>query len=959
MSRKTKKRCKGAISIFLIIIFLSCYILTGLLVDGGRYRMAMTMAESSLDSASSSILSRYNQLVYDLYGLLATDDVSEEELRDLFEHYVDDTLQLADIDYSGLSTKLGEAIFEGEPSGGFFDGYDFQAEIRAGSSVSLASTENVEYQILEHMKYRAPLRVLKGSGGFLDNINNLLNVKTRLEATVKRIEITKSQDKKGLFRSCQNLIQRINEFDDEVMAFTCDPVNQRESAGGMGDKYSKDCRDYLREFDKEVEAIRKREEAEIERRIQEAEEEAKDSEEDKEGGGGGEAGAVDEEAIRREVEAEYQHYYDEQVKKLKETFQAIQNWAEKLYNDANMLKAEVEQTNDRYNEYIRELQAQMDANSGSEDYKTVFGPEIELAKSNDGEILKNMDIVLSTRKYTLEIGCDEQANEVINTLLETSATETVEIVRGHTTGGYASLVDKSRGGGVMNDYFDRTDEDLKSLWSIGEYFYPGHEQEVDVQSVDKISQEEPEETKKEALADLNKEDLTINFSKDAADSDSDLSIKRGEDGSINTKNVTDTMQKGLDLIGVIESALESARDDIYINEYILMSFPNVVHHYNMDEAARAANQEVAAYLLDKEHAKYNATLAEVEYIVTGNADTGASVFNIEARLLGIRTIFNMVSIFTDSAKVAQAQSMAAVSGPFAPLVSILLLSAWAVAEAAIDVSDLMKGEEVPLLKQSGDWKISVEGMVKKVLHEFASQAGDYLTQKGEQYLDRAQAHVNTIIYDVYNTVSDPMAKAQGLLSDTETGLNQWTAATDACGIDAVRTANRALTDAVGQANAKADELRQVTDDAKEWAVIRIDRTFNEAKKNAKGTINNAMKGVSDKMSETIFSRMPLGKVVSGGDSGSHAELKFDYMDYMRVFLLLMNNEKKVQRVQQLIQANMRHGDNGEFLMEDCFTGVWADMDCTIKFLFMSEPIVPAGMRQDGRLKFTIHTSRTY
>ena len=68
-----KKRKKGAISIFLILIFLATFMLSAVLVDGGRYRMAQVMAESALDSAGQSVLSYYNQMLYDLYGLMAVD----------------------------------------------------------------------------------------------------------------------------------------------------------------------------------------------------------------------------------------------------------------------------------------------------------------------------------------------------------------------------------------------------------------------------------------------------------------------------------------------------------------------------------------------------------------------------------------------------------------------------------------------------------------------------------------------------------------------------------------------------------------------------------------------------------------------------------------------------------------------------------------------------------------------
>ena len=95
-----KRGAKGAISVFLILIFVATYVIAGLLVDGGRYRMARVMAESALDSANESILSYYNQMLYDLYGLFAVDpeSVTKEQIAGVLEDYVSHTLQTADID---------------------------------------------------------------------------------------------------------------------------------------------------------------------------------------------------------------------------------------------------------------------------------------------------------------------------------------------------------------------------------------------------------------------------------------------------------------------------------------------------------------------------------------------------------------------------------------------------------------------------------------------------------------------------------------------------------------------------------------------------------------------------------------------------------------------------------------------------------------------------------------------
>lgn len=991
MSEKTKKNCRGVISIFLIIIFISCYVLTGLLVDGGRYRLAMTMAESTLDTASNSILSRYNKLVYDLYGLLATDSVKEEDLTALFTHYVDDTLQLSEIDYSNLSTILGDAIVDAAngKQDAFVDLYDFQAEITSGSSVTLATTENVEYQILEHMKYRAPIQVMKGADGFLNNIASLLTVKDRLQAAKEKVGVTKEYESKDLFAHCSELIETINRFNEGLLAFSLEPDMQRQNMEGVSDTgHAKDCMEYIREFDRKAAEISRQEQQKLDERLQE-ELEKKKKEKEKNTSNSGDKNKTDEkeedssdeeevtlteeeiQQIKSEVWTEFWPQYQEAENELILKYQNMAQQASAFYDTANTLRDEIERVYQEYEKYIAALENKMKEHSGNEDYKTVFEPEIELAKSNCGEVLKNLDIILSSRKYAREIGEDTLTDEVLNSYLESAANQMIVNLRNGT--GYNSLenaVQAEQGSstifGQIGTYtLDVVNPNLNSLYDMCHYFYTGHTQEIDVRNADTIKKEEKLEKEKEVkekddLRNLDAANLSVNFTPKPETNPNMCQIGADfQNGDNENIDVEQTMQNGLNLIQGIADMLEGARDNLYVNEYALITFPNVVHHYNMDETAREKKEkEIVTHLLDKEYNKYNATQAEVEYIITGNPDTKASVVNIEARLLGIRTILNLVAIFTDTAKISQANTIAAAAGPFAPLASILLLTGWALAESAIDVSYLMNGEEVPVLKRSADWQISIEGVLKKVVKQFAEKAADYISDKCSQYLDKAEEKVNGVIYEVYKNGSDV---GTGIFT-ASSEMKVWIDAGNSSGIAEIQEVNSEFFDGFQQELYAAGNTLNNTfsDDAREQAVAAVSKAFKNTKKNVKNSINTKLTNMTDSMMDKFAEKLPIGQVVSGGSSEGEASIKFDYIDYMRVFLLFMDQTVKVQRIQQLIQANIRYGQgNTEFSLENCHTGVWADMKCSIKFLFMSEAVVPEQLKQNGRLQFTVHSAKTY
>ena len=202
MHRRWKKRLTGAISIFLTIIFVSNYALIGLLVDSGRLRMARAVAEGALDNAGASVLSYYNRMLYDLYGLFATDSLTEEDITRLLGDYAEKTLGTVPVEESAL-TSLVDAVtsavggLTGEDGEELptFDLYSFDAEVTLvdGASHTLANTEAVEAQIIDHMKYRAPENLFNAAtsgDSFLGKLQGLFDLTERMSVTKDKLELT-------------------------------------------------------------------------------------------------------------------------------------------------------------------------------------------------------------------------------------------------------------------------------------------------------------------------------------------------------------------------------------------------------------------------------------------------------------------------------------------------------------------------------------------------------------------------------------------------------------------------------------------------------------------------------------------------------------------------------------------------------------------------------------------------
>ncbi|NLD49223.1 MAG: hypothetical protein GX660_18840 [Clostridiaceae bacterium] len=87
-----------------------------------------------------------------------------------------------------------------------------------------------------------------------------------------------------------------------------------------------------------------------------------------------------------------------------------------------------------------------------------------------------------------------------------------------------------------------------------------------------------------------------------------------------------------------------------------------------------------------------------------------------------------------------------------------------------------------------------------------------------------------------------------------------------------------------------------------------------------------------------------------------------YTDYLRLLLLFVNKESKMKRLADLIQVNMRiASENSSFMMSDCSTYIRTEAKVSMKYLFLSQPFVPEGLRtEDGkRIQFDIALYKGY
>ncbi len=92
-------------------------------------------------------------------------------------------------------------------------------------------------------------------------------------------------------------------------------------------------------------------------------------------------------------------------------------------------------------------------------------------------------------------------------------------------------------------------------------------------------------------------------------------------------------------------------------------------------------------------------------------------------------------------------------------------------------------------------------------------------------------------------------------------------------------------------------------------------------------------------------RLDIGIEAQAGPK-TDQRLYFNYHDYLRLFLLTVSDEKKLSRIEDLIQLNIGESSNGssDFRISECNTYVRIEAEVSMKFLFITQPF----MRKDAK-----------
>lgn len=184
---------KGAISVFLSVILLPMLIVAFLANDAARIYCAKVVISDAGEMTMNAALAQYNEALKDEYGLIAMDKKPSSMTGDL-EIYFKESLNMTDAKDTNKILQLVEQQFE-------------VLDVEASK---IYKTNVEKQQILEYMKYRAPVCMADMVLEKLDQIKD--NSKT-LEAIKAEGEFAEAmQDVQDAFEVAKQELDRLNEI---------------------------------------------------------------------------------------------------------------------------------------------------------------------------------------------------------------------------------------------------------------------------------------------------------------------------------------------------------------------------------------------------------------------------------------------------------------------------------------------------------------------------------------------------------------------------------------------------------------------------------------------------------------------------------------------------------------------------------------------------------------------------
>ncbi len=225
-----KRAAEGSITIFLIIIMLPMLIFSCSVIDLCKIFMARNSTDGALQLTMNSRLASYDDILKDMYGILASSADEDDLAKNLTNYYkmtlessTGSTLSSDEEKYVenffssifGTDTSaLDEAVKGTNGLLNLYENDDEEFSVTPIVTSSVSNPEVMHKQIVEYMKYRGPVYL---TTGVLDKIMAFSDISNQATAAESQIEYEKQLDKTG--DSFKETYNTLSEFLEESNKF--------------------------------------------------------------------------------------------------------------------------------------------------------------------------------------------------------------------------------------------------------------------------------------------------------------------------------------------------------------------------------------------------------------------------------------------------------------------------------------------------------------------------------------------------------------------------------------------------------------------------------------------------------------------------------------------------------------------------------------------------------------------
>ncbi|MEK4563615.1 DUF5702 domain-containing protein [Alkalihalobacillus sp. FSL R5-0424] len=581
----------GAVSIYAIMITLLLFIFNAVLIDYVRIMAAERKLDQAVKAAARSTMSSFDKSMMGSYGLFGF----KGDEANIFEKVVREHLDTGAEDYF----KFAEARY-----------VDDSASVSFNSDMMVASKDTFEYQILEDMKYKAPLEIgesiLEGFlqiSGEMKKASQFVDVASEVQKEIDARDEDVEKARKELTSAEEKLKPLVENF------------------GGSSGRISvypevKSLADVAHHMEEYLEDKKKAEEN--------LDDEASDEDED-------EKEEADKNIKRFQEQTEYV------LKTLNKDLKAINTH---LVNAKNAL-FDAQDHNDKALEWIEKPPENNSYDNANQAKDTLAeGSKVDTGdtgdKVNDGlDALKEMiiddqffdnvfipldDAIYNTSSTrggdTLYNFLDKQVKEIDNGDIKNSLLSLNQV---------AAIWKKVGEFEDTKEYIEKSIEEGKKI--------PKTSEDPEVEKIENEAEHEFKQAMKgfEELLGLGADIKNYSDLLSKVEEYTEFAEHEAEQKELNMESKEEFADSSMDIVdmifGAIGDILINQRDKAYINEYILMRFS-----HNKFSASGAQ--------------KFGSSEAEVEFILYGLGTPQANVAAALGEIFAIRFAVNLIEAFT-------------------------------------------------------------------------------------------------------------------------------------------------------------------------------------------------------------------------------------------------------------------------------------------------------------------------